>query len=317
MTNFTSSVCMISKKIIGPALVACALAGCSVTANNSALLLDTPSKISVVEIPRINPTRNANSLPSSKSVFAQTVKITPESEQALQEDVPLDDSVVEAKDPNENFNRKVHGFNFGVDKVLIRPISKVYGTVVPPLFRLVIRNGLRHLEIPGDLVNYTLQGNGKEAGTTLKRFFINSTLGLGGAFDVAGELGQSYNPTDFGLTLADWGVGEGRYLVTPLFGPGTVRDAFGRIVDIGLRPQTYIGAITDFNYGGLVSNGVDTVDKRHRNGDLLDNVIISSPDPYVTLRSIYLQRRRALASDNIIGADGMLDVLPAIATAGE
>ncbi|MEP3525227.1 MAG: VacJ family lipoprotein [Hyphomicrobiales bacterium] len=317
MTNFTKSACIVSKKIIGPVLIACALAGCSVTANNSALLLDTSSKISVVEIPRVNPTRDTNSLPSSKSVFAQTVKSPPEAEQVIEEDALLNDSVVEAKDPNENFNRKVHGFNFGVDKVIIRPLSKVYGTVVPPLFRLVIKNGLRHLEIPGDLINYTLQGNGKEAGTTLKRFFINSTLGIGGAFDIAGELGHSYNPTDFGLTLADWGVGEGRYLVTPIFGPGTVRDAFGRIVDIGLKPQTYIGVITDFNYGGLISNGVETIDKRHRNGDLLDNVIISSPDPYVTLRSIYLQRRRALASDNIIGADGMLDALPAIATAGE
>ncbi|MEP3308338.1 MAG: hypothetical protein ABJN74_00035, partial [Gilvibacter sp.] len=114
MTNFTKSACIVSKKFIGPALIACTLAGCSVTANNSALLLDTSSKISVVEIPRVNPTRNTNSLPSSKSVFAQTVKSTPEAEQVIEEDALLNDSVVEAKDPNENFNRKVHGFNFGV-----------------------------------------------------------------------------------------------------------------------------------------------------------------------------------------------------------
>lgn len=306
------------RNLIAPTLVALALAGCSITPNNSALLLETPANTkvsansSVVATPRIKPTLNAGSLPSSETVHAQTVETEPLAEEAV-----LEDSIVEANDPGENFNRKIHAFNFGVDKVLIRPISKVYGTVVPPLFRLVIRNGLRHLEIPGDLINYGLQGNGKQAATTLKRFFINSTLGLGGFFDVAGEIGHTYNPTDFGLTLADWGFGEGRYIVTPLFGPGTIRDGFGRVVDIGLRPQTYISVVSDFEFGGLISSGTDAIDKRHRNGDLLDNVILASPDPYVTLRSIYLQRRRALASDNIIGADGMVDILPAIATAGE
>lgn len=306
MTVFTKTGCTIKKPFIGAALSALFLAGCSVTPNNSALLLEGPAKISVVSTPSPKP------LHSAKSVYGQTVEAEPTAEEQL-----LEDSVVEAKDPNEKWNRKVHAFNSGVDKVLIRPVSKIYGTIVPLPIRLVVKNGLRHLEIPGDFINYTLQGNGTQAGQTLKRLVINSTLGLGGALDVASGVGVPYNPTDFGLTLADWGVGEGRYIVAPVFGPSTVRDGLGRIVDIGLRPQTYLGVITDFNYGGLISRGVETIDRRHRNGDLLDNVIFSSPDPYITLRSTYLQRRRALASDNVLGADGMEDALPVIATAGE
>ncbi|MBA4782421.1 MAG: VacJ family lipoprotein [Rhizobiales bacterium] len=227
------------------------------------------------------------------------------------------DTEVEVFDPSEKLNRRFNTFNTGFDKVLVRPISKVYGVVVPPPVRAVIKNGLRHLETPGDFINYLLQRNSEQAGQTLTRFIVNSTLGLGGTIDVAQYLDAPYNPTDFGLTLSTWGVKEGRYIVLPILGPSTKRDSFGRIVDTALQPQTYLGLIFDFGFGGLISRSVEIVDKRHRNGDLLDNVIFASPDPYVTLRSTYIQRRRARASDNIIGAEGMSDVLPAIATAGQ
>lgn len=311
MSIFTELATKLGKILIAPSLIALALTGCSVVPNNSALLLGAPEKTSLVSIPRAKPGK----LVGANVSYGQTVEAEPTIIEGEEE--VLEDSVVEANDPGENFNRAVHGLNTGLDRIIIRPISKVYGAVIPAPFRLMVKNGLRHLEIPGDLINYGLQGNGKELGTTFKRLAINSTLGVGGLFDAAGHMGIEYNPTDFGLTLADWGVGEGRYVVTPFFGPGTVRDSFSRIVDIGLKPQTYIGVITDFDFGGIISTGVEAVDKRERNGDLLDNVIFASPDPYVTLRSTYLQRRRALASDNIIGAEGMQDALPVIATAGE
>lgn len=311
MTSFSKSASKLGKSLIAPAVIAMALAGCSGIPNNKAFLFEAPARTSLAAIPRAKP----GALATHKATYGQTVEIQTANQDG--EDEALEDSVIEVNDPGEKLNRVSHGFNTGVDKIFVSPISKLYGVLIPSPIRLIIRNGLRHLEAPGDIINYTLQGNGKELGTTLKRFAINSTLGVGGIFDAAGHMGIEYNPTDFGLTMADWGVGEGRYLVTPLFGPSTLRDSFGRIVDIGLRPQSYLSLFTSFEYGGLVSSGVETIDRREQNGDLLDNVIFSSPDPYVTLRSTYLQRRRARASDNILGAEGMEDVLPVIATAGE
>lgn len=300
-----------TRPLILATAAAALLAGCaSVTPNNSALLLDTTTSTPITAaLP-------SETLPSSASLYGQTVEATATEESAATDET-LEETAIEANDLSEAWNRKVNSFNIKVDQILFRPVSKVYGTIVPLPLRLVIKNTLRHLEIPGDLINYSLQRNGHGVSQTLKRLVINSTLGVGGAFDVAGGLDIPYNPTDFGLTLANWGVSEGKYLVAPVLGPSTTRDGFGSLVDIAFRPQSYLSVITDFNYGGLVSRGVEAVDKRHRNGDLLDNVIFASPDPYVTLRSTYLQRRRALASDNVLGADGMEDALPVIATAGQ
>lgn len=284
------------------------LAGCSVTQqNNSALLIQPQVKTQVAATPRVKPFV-ASYTTSTQSSYAQTVQATGDAQ--AEDELLIDDK-------QEGLNRFFFGINRAFDVVLIRPISKVYGALIPSPIRLIARNGLRHLEAPGDLINYTLQGNGGEAGKTLKRFIINSTLGLGGAFDVANHLGTPYNPTDFGLTLADWGVGEGRYLVNPLLGPSTVRDTFGRIGDIALSPSTYVGVFTDFDYAGIIVNGTNIVDQRQRNGELLDNVIFASPDPYVTLRSTYIQRRRALVSGVPVGAEGDDDVLPEIQSAGQ
>lgn len=288
------------------------MAGCSATLkpNNSALLLNQAKQISVAATPRLKP-----SGPTVAS-YAQTAVAPANASLAPADDPVLNDTDGEIPDPNEKLNRKFNAFNTGFDRALVRPLSKVYGVIVPPPARYVIRNGLRHLETPGDFVNYLLQGNPDQAGQTLTRFIVNSTVGLGGAIDVARYIDAPYNPTDFGLTLAKWGVKEGRYLVLPVLGPSTRRDGLGRIVDTALQPQTYLGLIFDFAYGGLISRSVEIVDRRHRNGDLLDNVIFASPDPYVTLRSTYVQRRRARASGNVIGAEGMTDALPVIATAG-
>lgn len=305
MEIFKRSTMKNSTQLLSVGFAALLLAACSsVKPNNSALLLETTPSTKIAVTPVSKP------LPSSSTSFAQTVPANEEEEQ-------MDDTEVEVNDPYEGFNRGANGFNRGVDIAVIRPVSKVYGAVIPGPLRLIVRNGLRHLETPGDFINYMLQGNPQEAGKTLKRLVINSTLGLGGAFDVANHLGTAYNPTDFGLTLADWGVGEGSYLVTPILGPSTTRDSLGRIVDIALSPQSYLGVFTNFDFGGAIARSVEIVDQRNRNGDLLDNVIFASPDPYVTLRSTYIQRRRSLASGNVLGAEGMEEPLPVIATAGE
>ena len=286
------------------------LAGCSTFhQNNSALLIQPQADAQVAVAPRANPIA-ASYTTSSSSSYGQTAEAPAGDDEQAEDELIINDK-------NEGLNRFFFGFNRALDFAIVRPISIVYGIVVPSPVRLIARNGLRHLEAPGDLINYTLKGNGREAGKTLKRFVINSTLGLGGAFDVADHLGTPYNPTDFGLTLADWGVGEGSYLVNPLLGPSTVRDTFGRIGDIALTPTTYVGFLTDFNYAGVIANGTNIVDQRQRNGELLDNVIFASPDPYVTLRSTYIQRRRALVSGEAVGVEGDDAALPEIQSAGQ
>lgn len=289
------------------AMIAIYFAGCAIVSNkpDSALLLENPKSEQIAALPR-----KETALTGKAISYAQTV---------IADDEETDELSIEEEvnDPHEKVNRFFFSVNRTLDRAAVRPLSKVYGAFVPGPIRLIIRNGLRHLETPGDLINYTLQGNSAQAGRTLKRFVINSTLGLGGAFDVADHLGTPYNPTDFGLTLANWGVAEGSYVVSPILGPGTVRDRLAKIVDTALSPQSYLSVYTDFKFGGVIANGTDIIDRRHRNGELLDNVIFASPDPYITLRSTFLQRRRALASGNVIGAEGMDDALPIIPTAGE
>lgn len=287
------------------------LTGCSsITPNNSAILLNQ------AETPKLASALVAEPLPSSASLYGQSAAAAP-AESASAADEPANGEVLDVHDPREKWNRKFTAFNIGFDKVLIRPVSHVYGAVVPPPVRLAVKNLLRYFETPGDLVNYSLQGNGKEVKHTLKRFAINTTLGLGGVFDVAQFMDLPYNPTDFGLTLASYGVKEGKYLVLPVLGPSTTRDSLGRFADIAFRPQTYIGLYTDFNYGNVISQGTEAIDRRFRNGDLIDDVIFASPDPYITLRSTYLQRRRALVAGTADDNSNADVALPVISTAGQ
>lgn len=278
------------------------LSGCSsIAQNNSALLIGSNSNVDL-----------AAYTPKPKPVLTHSVSFA-------QEGVEGDGEIasdLDVKDPFEGLNRVSFGINRAFDTVAFRPLSKVYGAVVPGPIRLMVRNILRNIDAPADALNYVLQGDGNQAGKSVKRFVINSTLGIGGAFDVADHLGTGYNPTDFGLTLDDWGVGEGNYGVIPLLGPTNTRDSVGRIVDSALSPTTYISVFTNFGFGGAIARGTEILDQRQRNGALLDNVIFASPDPYVSLRSTYVQRRRAKASGNVIGADGMDDALPVIVTSG-
>lgn len=221
---------------------------------------------------------------------------------------------VEVNDPFERINRPFDAFNRGFDRVFVRPVAIVYGAILPDFAKRMVRNGIRHLGTPRDLVNHTLQGRPDQVGKTLERFLVNSVVGLGGLVDVAGRKGVAYNPTDFGLTLASYGVGEGSYFVTPFLGPSTTRDSVGRLVDIALSPTTYFGTFTDFRYAGAALGGLELISRRERNRELVDSVILASPDPYVTLRSIYVQRRRAKASGDVIGGDGAEADLPEIET---
>jgi len=215
-----------------------------------------------------------------------------------------------ATDTHEGFNRNMLDFNLALDRNVLRPAARGYDFVTPALVKHLLGNGFSHLDLPADFINYLLQGEFTPALETLGRFTINTVLGAGGLLDPATEFGLPRNDTDFGITLGKHGVDEGTYWVLPLVGPTTTRDAFGGLVDIALSPTTYIGVVAPGVTPelGLSLTAGDYIDKRDRNGDLVDELLYESADPYISLRSVYLQRRRSEVAGEKAGAEALPDI---------
>ena len=201
-----------------------------------------------------------------------------------------------ATDPYESFNRSLLKGNIRLDSYVLRPAAQAYDTVTPELFQHLITNGLAHLALVPDFANYVLQADVDGSLHTLGRFTINTVMGAGGFLNPADEFGLRRKPNDFGLTLARYGVSEGPYLVLPLLGPTTARDAGGFVVDRFFQPTTYLGYVTSADAIGPSITAIGLVEARDRNFDLIDSVLYEAEDPYVTLRAAYLQRRRSLAA---------------------
>lgn len=194
-------------------------------------------------------------------------------------------------DPFEAANRKVHAFNKGLDTAVLRPASRAYGVAVPEAMRAGVNNVARNAAAPGDVINNILQGDVAGAATNTFRFALNTTVGVFGLVDVAGGLGLPAVETDFGQTLAVWGVAEGPYLELPLFGPSTSRAAAGRAVDFALDP---LGGALDAGQMRTVrgARAAEIVDLRYRFGTSIDGVLYDSADSYAQSRLLYLQNRR-------------------------
>ena len=197
--------------------------------------------------------------------------------------------VADERDPLEGLNRKTMALNYVVDTAFVKPLAKVYVTVVPGFARKGIRNVLNNVREPRTVLNQCLQGKFNLAASDAARFIVNSTVGVAGLFDVATAAGLARHNEDFGQTLGRWGVGRGAYLVLPVFGPSTMRDGVGRAVDFGTGPRLYIEN-DEVGYGlGLLG----VVDAR---GDWLGAVDLPD-DPYVALRESYLARREREVAD--------------------
>jgi len=194
-------------------------------------------------------------------------------------------------DPLEPVNRSVFAMNKRMDDYLIEPLSRAYAFVVPGPARRAIRRAFVNLNSPAVFVNDLLQLSPRRAGITGARFVINSTLGLAGLIDTAGLMGISGHHTDFGVTLAKFGVGSGPYLVLPLVGPTTARDAIGDLVDLFLLPQTWFLGPTTLIFAAYQGSEGFTLRDVHR--EALEALEESSVDFYVAMRFAYLKNRAA------------------------
>ncbi len=199
-------------------------------------------------------------------------------------------------DPFEDTNRKIFEFNQFVDRNAIVPVAKAYRTALPDPVRDSLRDFLNNLREPLVFVNDTLQGEFGRAATTVGRFVINSTIGIGGVVDVAGRWGIPFHEEDLGLTLGAWGIPEGPYIVVPVLGASTPRDLGGQVAagfgDTWNRLVT--GNPWTLYWIPFVRGGVSGIDQRSRYIETLADIERTSLDYYATIRSLYRQRRAAL-----------------------
>lgn len=193
-------------------------------------------------------------------------------------------------DPYEAANRKIFALNQKIDSITLRRAAKAYNAYIPRPVRDSAHNALKNLDLPVTFVNDVLQGETTRAGQTVSRFTVNSTLGVGGFFDVASRIGIPDHSEDFGQTLAVWGIREGPYLVLPLLGPAPPRDAVGRTADVFFDPGIYV-SMKQHPWWMAGRTYLTFLDLRARNIDALDDIERDSLDFYATTRSLYRQYR--------------------------
>lgn len=207
-----------------------------------------------------------------------------------------------AADPYEAFNRPVHHFNDKLDKYVAKPVSDTYKFITPDFMETGVRNFFSNLQDVGVVINDVLQAKFDQSSQDLARLMMNTTLGLGGVFDVATNVGLSKNNEDFGQTLAVWGVPQGHYLVLPFVGPATFRDLPGFVVDTALNPSTYVGGFA------LPISSLGVINSRANAEGSLRFINEAALDPYVFMRESYLQWRNYQVSDGKSNPSSTIDL---------
>lgn len=199
------------------------------------------------------------------------------------------------QDPLEPFNRNVSEFNESVDAILLKPVATVYRDMTPDLVRTGVSNFFSNLGDVWSFINATLQLRPREASENILRFGVNTAFGLGGVLDIASEMGIERTRLDFGQTLGRWGVPAGPYLVLPIFGPSSIRDAAGFSVEAsgdlvqGIDNTGTRNALT-------VLRAVETRANLLRATSMLEGAAL---DKYSFTRDVYLRRRQSQIEDLI------------------
>ncbi|MCX8501382.1 MAG: VacJ family lipoprotein [Alphaproteobacteria bacterium] len=188
----------------------------------------------------------------------------------------------------DSYNRKMFKVNMGVDRAVLKPAAKAYGAV-PEGVRVALRNAIGNLSEPYNSLNHTIQGNFDYMGGDLLRLGINTTLGIGGLFDVAGAFGLKRQNTDLGITLGVWGVGPGSYLTLPLLGPSNSRDIFSTAAGFFSSPLRYFDGIPSGISPSLTA--VNLLDGRQQLIAPMDSIEANSLDFFAVVQSFYMQQR--------------------------
>jgi phospholipid-binding lipoprotein MlaA len=195
------------------------------------------------------------------------------------------------QDPWEGFNEKMFTFNREVlDRYLLKPAATAWDFLLPNLVQKSVQNFFDNLAVVRRVVNNALQGKATGAATELARFSINSTIGVGGLFDMAKvSFGIEQSDEDTGQTLGVWGAGPGPYLVLPFLPPLTVRDGIGYAFDAAMTPYIYFAPW----YATIGGSGTNIINERSLNLDRFERVAETTVDLYSAVRNAYLQRRAA------------------------
>ena len=223
-------------------------------------------------------------------------------------------SLAETKDCFESVNRGIFSFNKMLDTLIFKPVAKGYSYLPDPL-KTGVRNVTSNISYTVTIPNHLLQGEFKNFANDSGRFIINSTFGILGIFDPAAKLGlNKAEHEDYGQTLGKWGMGPGCYVMLPIFGPSTARDAVGKVGNTLLDPfyMVTVGdkTIMHNNFGDstyYLEKGFDTVDFRAQNLNNFDNLEKNSIDLYASVKSLYLQRRESLIGNKSFEKDEWKD----------
>ncbi len=195
-------------------------------------------------------------------------------------------------DPRREQNLAAHSVNVPVDRAVYGPVARTYGTVVPQEVRKTIKNLRDNWRLPGQMIQYTIQGRPVHFAESTTRFLVNTLLGLGGLIDPATDMGLPYQETNFDETFYRWGLPEGGYLELPLAGPGTERDWTGYVLDQAFDPTWYVLPVAATN--ALFALGsLDIVNDRYELDPVLQSLLHESADSYTAQRISYIQNMRA------------------------
>ena len=196
----------------------------------------------------------------------------------------------DVNDPYEEINRKIFAFNDSLDRNFLLPVSRGYRFLMPAFAEQGVRNFFSNLEDFNGAINALMQGQLEGAARDSGRFLLNSTGGLLGFVDIATVMGIDPYRTDFGHTLAIWGVNPGPYLMVPAFGPRTLRSGTGYIFDTLVSAQSAIDSLP----ARVTLSSLELVEDR---ADLVETEDLIFGDRYIFIRDVYLQQREALMSD--------------------
>ena len=229
----------------------------------------------------------ANAAAFAEAVAAESAGSAPEPKDALPLVTPADAPPMYTYDPWERLNRFTYRFNARFDEAIFLPVADTYRRAPPPI-RAGIHNFFDNLAEIDSVINYTLQWRLKYGLRSLTRLAINSTIGIGGLFDVAGKFKLPGSPTGFATTLAKWGMHPGPYLVIPLLGPSTLRDGVGFLADYGAEYGINVAGL----YRGGISYGLGTANAVDQRANIDFRYYSSgSPFEYETIRFLYVRRR--------------------------